>query len=116
MPEFTYRDIAKMIDHSLLKQTMTDAELEQGCQVAREFGVASVCIKPYAVRHAAICRAMPVWPLLGCPLSPMTANFSEPALFGSRSSCPLAGRGSPINNRTKIAARYIVVPPRSRSR
>jgi deoxyribose-phosphate aldolase len=53
MPDFTYRDIAKMLDHSLLKQTMTDAELKAGCQVAREHGVASVCIKPYAVRQAA---------------------------------------------------------------
>lgn len=53
MAEFTIRDIAKMLDHSLLKQTMTDAELKQGCQVARECGVASVCIKPYAVRQAA---------------------------------------------------------------
>ena len=44
MPNFTYRDIAKMLDHSLLKQTMTDAELKAGCQLARECGVASVCI------------------------------------------------------------------------
>jgi deoxyribose-phosphate aldolase len=53
MAEFTYADIAKMLDHSLLQQTFTDAELEQGCLVAREYDVASVCIKPYAVRRAA---------------------------------------------------------------
>jgi deoxyribose-phosphate aldolase len=53
MPEFTYADIAKMMDHSLLQQTLTDADLEQGCRVAREYDVASVCIKPYAVRLAA---------------------------------------------------------------
>lgn len=53
MADFTLHDIAKMLDHSLLKQTMTDADLKQGCQVAREHGVASVCIKPYAVRQAA---------------------------------------------------------------
>jgi deoxyribose-phosphate aldolase len=53
MADFTYTDIAKMIDHSLLQQVLTDADLEQGCRLAREYGVASVCIKPYAVRRAA---------------------------------------------------------------
>lgn len=49
MPDYTYTDIAKMIDHSLLQQVLTDAELEEGCRLAREYDVATVCIKPYAV-------------------------------------------------------------------
>lgn len=49
----TYLDVAKMIDHSLLQQVLTDAELEQGCLLAREYNVASVCIKPYYVKRAA---------------------------------------------------------------
>ncbi len=53
MPDFTYADIAKMIDHSLLQPVLTDAELEKGCRLAREYQVASVCIKPYAVAMAA---------------------------------------------------------------
>jgi deoxyribose-phosphate aldolase len=53
MADFTYADIAKMLDHSLLQPQLTDADLEQGCRVAREYDVASVCIKPYAVRQAA---------------------------------------------------------------
>jgi deoxyribose-phosphate aldolase len=53
MADFTYPDIAKMLDHSLLQQTLTDAELEQGCRTARAYDVASVCIKPYFVRRAA---------------------------------------------------------------
>ena len=48
----TYQDLAQMIDHSLLHPTMTDAELEEGCRLAARYGVASVCIKPYAVRQA----------------------------------------------------------------
>lgn len=52
MPDYSYRDIAKMIDHSLLQQTLTDAELDQGCLLAREYDVTSVCIKPYYVRRA----------------------------------------------------------------
>jgi len=53
MAAFTYADIAQMIDHSLLQPTLTDAELDQGCRLAREYEVASVCIKPYFVRRAA---------------------------------------------------------------
>jgi deoxyribose-phosphate aldolase len=49
----TYELIAKRIDHSLLGPTLTEEELEQGCKLARKYGVASVCIKPYAVQLAA---------------------------------------------------------------
>ena len=50
---YTYADLAGMIDHSLLHPTLTDRELEAGCQLAARYGVASVCIKPYAVKQAA---------------------------------------------------------------
>jgi deoxyribose-phosphate aldolase len=45
--DFTYEELAKMIDHSLLKPTITAEQLEQGCQVALDYDVASVCIMPY---------------------------------------------------------------------
>ncbi|HEY6168763.1 MAG TPA: deoxyribose-phosphate aldolase [Verrucomicrobiae bacterium] len=50
--KYTYEELAKTIDHSLLHPTMTDHELEDGCKVAAKYGVASVCIKPYAVKRA----------------------------------------------------------------
>jgi deoxyribose-phosphate aldolase len=50
--KYTYDELAKMIDHSLLHPTMTDLELEAGCKLAAQYGVASVCIKPYAVQRA----------------------------------------------------------------
>lgn len=43
------QSIAKMIDHSLLHPVLTDQDLRQGCEVALDCDVASVCIKPYAV-------------------------------------------------------------------
>lgn len=52
--KYTYEQLAKMIDHSLLHPTLTDQELEDGCKLAAQFGVASVCIKPYAVQRAAV--------------------------------------------------------------
>jgi deoxyribose-phosphate aldolase len=44
---YSYSDIAKMIDHSLLNPALTVPELEAGCQVALRYNVASVCILPY---------------------------------------------------------------------
>lgn len=51
--KYTYEELAKMIDHSLLHPTLTDQELEDGCRLAARYGVASVCVKPYAVVRAA---------------------------------------------------------------
>ena len=51
--KYTYEQLAKMIDHSLLHPTMTDRELEDGCRLAAKYGVASVCIKHYGVKRAA---------------------------------------------------------------
>jgi len=42
-----YLAVAKMIDHSLLNPTLTDRELEEGCDLAVRYDVASICIVPY---------------------------------------------------------------------
>ncbi|MHC4996350.1 MAG: deoxyribose-phosphate aldolase [Planctomycetota bacterium] len=51
--DYTYLDIAKMIDHSLLNPTLTWDELEAGCRLALEYDVASVCIMPFALPRCA---------------------------------------------------------------
>jgi deoxyribose-phosphate aldolase len=51
--KYTLQQIAKMIDHSLLHPTMTDADLTAGCELAKHYDVATVCIKPYFVKQAA---------------------------------------------------------------
>ncbi|KAF5686300.1 deoxyribose-phosphate aldolase [Fusarium circinatum] len=48
----TLRQIAKMIDHSLLHPTMTDADILQGLSIAKKYGVATACVKPYAISIA----------------------------------------------------------------
>jgi deoxyribose-phosphate aldolase len=53
MQSWTYEDIAKMIDHSLLNPSLTTQELEDGCALALRYNVASVCIMPYALRRCA---------------------------------------------------------------
>jgi deoxyribose-phosphate aldolase len=51
--DYTYSDIAKMIDHSLLNPTLTDKELERGCRLGLEYGCGSVCIMPYYLDRCA---------------------------------------------------------------
>jgi deoxyribose-phosphate aldolase len=66
----TLRDFAKMIDHSLLHPTMTDADIRKGCELARKYDVATACVKPYSIplarevlagSHVAVC------PVIGFP-------------------------------------------------
>jgi deoxyribose-phosphate aldolase len=47
------RDIAKMIDHSLLRPELDDAFVEAGCALAAKYDVASVCCRPADVARAA---------------------------------------------------------------
>jgi deoxyribose-phosphate aldolase len=48
----TVSELAKMIDHSILQPTHTDEDLVKQCAVAKKYNVASVCVKPYAVKAA----------------------------------------------------------------
>jgi deoxyribose-phosphate aldolase len=49
----TERQLAKTIDHSLLKPELDDAFVEAGCRLAVEYDVASVCVRPVDVKRAA---------------------------------------------------------------
>ena len=51
--EYSYSDISKMIDHSLLNPTLNTRDLETGCRLAVAYDVASVCILPYYVERCA---------------------------------------------------------------
>jgi deoxyribose-phosphate aldolase len=46
-------DIAKLIDHTLLRADATYAEIDKLCDEARKYGFASVCVNPVHVRRAA---------------------------------------------------------------
>jgi len=51
--EYTYEDVAGMIDHSLLNPTLTVDDLEAGCRLAADYQAASVCIMPYYLKRCA---------------------------------------------------------------
>ncbi len=47
------KEVARLIDHTLLKPQATPVQVEQLCDQARRYGFASVCINPVYVRLAA---------------------------------------------------------------
>lgn len=66
----TLRDLAKMIDHSLLHPTMTDADTRAGCEIALRHDVATACVKPYAIplaRQILDGSDVAVCPVIGFP-------------------------------------------------
>ena len=51
--DVTERQLAKTIDHSLLRPELDDDFVADGCRLAAEYDVASVCVPPVHVRRAA---------------------------------------------------------------
>jgi len=49
----TPAELAKVIDHALLRPEMTEAEVTAGCELAHRYHIASVCVKPCDVPLAA---------------------------------------------------------------
>jgi len=47
------RDLARFIDHTLLRPDATAEEIDRLCEEAREHGFAAVCVNPYWARRAA---------------------------------------------------------------
>jgi deoxyribose-phosphate aldolase len=48
-------DLARMIDHTLLKPDATQKEIEKLCEEAKQYGFASVCINP---SHVKLCATL----------------------------------------------------------
>jgi deoxyribose-phosphate aldolase len=44
--DYTCHDIAKMIDHSLLRPELTEDDIHKGCRIAVKYDVATVCCSP----------------------------------------------------------------------
>jgi len=49
--DFTYEQVAKMIDYALLNPAMSDDEMEKDCGLAIQYDVAAVCVKPYFLKR-----------------------------------------------------------------
>src|SRR5574339_451821 len=42
----TYEQLAKVIDHSLLRPELTESDVVAGCELAARYHTATVCVKP----------------------------------------------------------------------
>ena len=51
--DYSYEDMSKTIDHSLLNPTLRAEDLEEGCRLALDYDTASVCVMPYFLRRCA---------------------------------------------------------------
>ena len=83
----TTRELAKMIDHSILHPTMTDKDLMRECLIAKKYDVASVCVKPYMVKQAKeLLKGSDV--LVGCVIGFPAGNSTIPVkVFEAESAC-----------------------------
>src|SRR5690554_4396326 len=81
------KELAKMIDHSILHPTYTDEDLRRECEVAMRYNVASVCVKPYAVKQAVgLLKGSDV--LVGCVIGFPAGNSAiEVKVFEAEKAC-----------------------------
>lgn len=81
------KELAKMIDHSILHPTMTEENLINECEVAKKYDVASVCVKPYVVTKAVdLLKGSDV--LVGCVIGfPSGNSATEVKVFEAEKAC-----------------------------
>jgi len=53
MTKWTREQIAAAIDHAALKPTMTDQDIIENCALGKQYGIASVCVRPSDVELTA---------------------------------------------------------------
>ena len=79
------RRLLRMIDHTLLKQTATRADIKNLCDEAREYGFYSVCVQPVYV--SACCEFLKNSPSIkiACVVGfPMGENKTETKVYETR--------------------------------
>ena len=79
------RRLLRMIDHTLLKQTATRADIKNLCDEAREYGFYSVCVQPVYV--SACCEFLKNLPSIkiACVVGlPMGENKTETKVYETR--------------------------------
>lgn len=88
----TLRQIAKMIDHSLLHPTMTDDDILDGLRIAKQYGVATACVKPYLIPLAK--KELEGTDVLVCPVIgfPHGNSTTEVKVFEAKAAAIAGGK------------------------
>lgn len=87
----TLPQLAKMIDHSLLHPTMTDADILEGLSIAKKYDVATACVKPYLIplaKKELQGTAVKICPVIGFPHGNST---TEVKVFEARQAVEAGG-------------------------
>ena len=88
----TLGQVAKMIDHSLLHPTMTDADILEGLRISKKYSVATACVKPYLIPLAKAelqGSNVLVCPVIGFPHGNST---TEVKIFEAEAAAAAGGR------------------------
>ncbi|KAF3940503.1 hypothetical protein ABW19_dt0206697 [Dactylella cylindrospora] len=88
----TLLQLAKMIDHSLLHPTMTDDEILAGLKIARDYNVATACVKPYSIPLAK--KELEGTDVLVCPVIgfPHGNSTTEVKVFEAEAAAKAGGK------------------------
>ena len=109
-------ELAKMIDHTILKADATQSDIEKLCEEAKKYNFASVCVNPYWVSLASDLlknSTVKVCTVIGFPLgatsSESKASETEIAiLHGADEVDMVINVGAMKNNKTDIVKKDIL--------
>ena len=109
-------ELAKMIDHTILKANATQSDIEKLCEEAKEYNFASVCVNPYWVPLASDLlknSTVKVCTVIGFPLgatsSESKASETEIAILqGADEVDMVINVGAIKNNQTDIVEKDIL--------
>ena len=109
-------ELAKMIDHTILKANATQSDIEKLCEEAKEYNFASVCVNPYWVPLASNLlknSTVKVCTVIGFPLgatsSESKASETEIAILqGADEVDMVINVGAMKNNQTDIVEKDIL--------
>jgi deoxyribose-phosphate aldolase len=96
----TLRELAKMIDHSLLHPTMTDNDVRAGCELARRHDVATACVKPYSIPLAV--EVLDGSDVAVCPVIGFPHGNSTTAIKVAEAEAAVAAGGTEIDMVTNV--------------
>jgi deoxyribose-phosphate aldolase len=109
-------ELAKMIDHTILKANATQSDIEKLCEEAKKYNFASVCVNPYWVSLASALlknSTVKVCTVIGFPLGATTAESkayeTEIAILqGADEVDMVINVGAMKNNKTDIVENDIL--------
>lgn len=91
----TLTQLAKMIDHSLLHPTMTDADIIEGLEISAKYNVATACVKPYLIPLAL--EKLKGTDVLVCPVIGFPHGNSTTAIKVAEAEAAAAAGGKEID-------------------